>query len=108
MITEADLASMRADVVQLIADNPTVITVRRGERELSEQTVRLARRNQLGQQSQGAASEETRIRMVVLGLPKLNIQVDDRFNDGRNNLYRVTAVRPERQVCTQAEAEMVS
>ena len=43
---------------------------------------------------------------LVVGLPGLDIQKDDRFN-ALGGLFRVTFVRPNLQVDTQAEAELI-
>jgi hypothetical protein len=52
---------------------------------------------------QGQAAQESTGR-VVLGNTSLDLQPEDRFNDGAGNVYRVLAVRPNRRAGIIAEA----
>jgi hypothetical protein len=53
---------------------------------------------------QGQAAQESTGRVVVLGNTSLDLQPEDRFNDGAGNVYRVLAVRPNRRAGIIAEA----
>ena len=44
--------------------------------------------------------------VVILGDTTLDMAKEDRFT-WQGDLYRVKFVRPNRQVCTQAEAEVI-
>lgn len=109
MLNAADFARMRADIQEVISDNAYEISIRRqvdgSETTLDPQTVRVERRSGvLMKQSDGG--QEVRGRTVIVGSVDLDIQVADRFNmDGR--LYRVTLIRPNRQIATMADLELI-
>lgn len=107
IVTAQDLSEMEADVEEIINDRPESIVIRRAGATLSAQTVRIERTGGQGQNQSGEAGEENRGRVVILGKKTLDIRKDDRFNDTGGVLYRVMLVRPNRQVCIQAEAEVV-
>lgn len=107
IVTADDLTEMEADVNEIISDRPENIIIRRGGTALATQTVRIERTGGQGQNQSGQAGEENRGKVVVLGKKTLNIQPGDVFNDSSGVLYRVILVRPNRQVCIQAEAEVV-
>ncbi len=109
MLTPADIAKMEADVAGLIDDNSVSIVLRRDvngvSTTLDAQTVRVERTRSRGRQMNSNGSEEARGQIVVVGDTTLDIQKDDRFTlTGR--LYRVTFIRPNTQICVQAEAEL--
>ena len=107
MLSAADWTAMTADLAAVRGDNPLSIVIRRGTSTLAAQTVRIARQGASGQQAQGQWTEEGRGRVLVAGPPTLDIQPEDRFNDGSGALYRVVVVRPNRRASTVAEAELV-
>lgn len=108
ILTDSDKAGIKADIERIIADNPTTITIRRGNTTLAAQTVRIERRGiGRGRWQVGQAQVEAQEGVVAMGTTTLDIQVDDRFTDGYGNLYRVRLVHPNRQVAIQAEAELV-
>lgn len=107
MLSAADLAQMQADTLEIIEDNEVSIAIRRGSSTLATQIVRVERIGRSrSRKVQGAASEESRVDILVVGETDLDIAKDDRFTIG-GDLYQVTFVLPNRQVDTQAEAEMV-
>jgi hypothetical protein len=106
MLSAADWAAMRADLLAVRGDNPMSIVIRRGATTLASQTVRVARINNAGGSAGGNRSEEYRGRVVVMGATTLDIQVQDRFTVA-GVLYRVTMVRPNRLAATMAEADLV-
>lgn len=107
IVTAYDLAEMEADIDEIINDRPESIIIRRGGASLAAQTVRIERTGGQGQNQSGQAGEESRGKVVVLGKKTLNVQTGDTFNDSSGVLYQITLVRPNRQVCIQAEAEVV-
>lgn len=107
MLTTADLARMRADLTEIIADRSESVVLRRGATTLPAQTVRVERANSRYSRKQNSASgEETRVDIVVVGEITFDVQKDDRFTiDGA--AYRVVSVRPNDMMGIQAEANMV-
>lgn len=107
MLTAADLARMRADLAEIVADRSVSVILRRGATTLPAQTVRVERANSRYSRLQNSASsEETRMDIVIVGSTTLDVQKDDRFTvDGV--AYRVTSVRPNGMAGIQAEAERV-
>ena len=107
MLSTADLAKMKADVLDVIGDHSASITIRRGNTTLAAQTVRVERVGRSGsQQKDAAASDQTESRMVVVGDEDLDIALGDRFN-ALGFLCEVTAVHPNTQIGTQAEAVVI-
>lgn len=107
ILTAADKAAMRADILSVIDERPETITLRRGETSLPAQKVRLERRGGSSAQIQaGQGSEAGRGQIIILGTVDLNIQKDDRFTDAAGNSFLVVLVRTNREICTQAEAEV--
>jgi hypothetical protein len=93
------------DLQAVIADNPISIEIRRAGAIIAAQTVRIARMGGGGTVKQGAGTQESRGRVVILGAIDFDVQPDDRFTvDGE--LYRVVLVRPNRRAATVAEAEV--
>jgi len=97
---EADLAAVREE-------NQVSITIGRGSETLTAQDVRIARVGGQSRLSQGDRTQESRGRVVVMGAVDLDIQPDDRFNDGAGVLYRVVLVRANRRAAVIAEAEAI-
>lgn len=108
MLSTADLARMRADLDDIIADNAATIQIRRDVGAApGPQTVRVETAGRIsGRRSRSEAGEETRLGIVVVGDTTLDIRLDDRFT-WNGNLYRVTAVKPNTQMGVQADAELV-
>ncbi len=106
MLNANDLAEMKASIEEVMTDHMVSILIRRGEDELPAQNVRVERARSQSMRKEGEASEESRSRILVIGSTELDIQKDDRFN-ALDGLYRVTFVRPNRQVSIQAEAELI-
>lgn len=110
MLSAADWAEMRADLLAIRGDNPVSITIRRGATTLAAQTVRIARTGGGGSAVGSAGSaraQESRGRVIVMGATTLDIQPGDRFNDAAGELYQVVIVRPNRRAAVMAEAEIV-
>ena len=106
ILTAADLAAMAAQVAIIREDNEVEITIRRDSgADPAVQSVRIERRNAISVDRIEAHSEETVTDIVVIGSITLDIEKEDRFNWG-GDLYRVKFVRPNRQIATQAEAEI--
>lgn len=107
MLSAADLARMAAEMAAIRADNEVSITLVRAGSPLSAQSVRIERTGSgSGNRVTRPGMEETRSGVVIAGSTTLDIQKDDRFSYGGLD-YRVTFVRPNRQVDTQAEAELL-
>ena len=110
MLSDADLAWMRQNTEELISDHQVEIVIRRktesGEETLPAQAVRVERLRAVAIKRDGDHTEESRARIVVVGSTTLDIQKNDRFN-ALGGLFRVTFVRPNTQVDTQAEAELI-
>lgn len=111
MLNAADLAWMRQNTLEVMSDHQVSIVIRRGEtpstqQTLSAQSVRVERMGTGASKKDGAHSEESRTRILVVGGIDLNIAVNDRFNT-LGGLYRVVFIRPNTQVDTQAEAELI-
>ena len=107
ILDAATLAAMAAAANDVINDNPATISLRRdGGTDPAAQTVRIEYSSRVGEIRQAANSEETVADVIIVGPVALDIQKEDRFNYG-GSLYRVTLVRPNRQVMTQAEAQII-
>jgi hypothetical protein len=102
---------MQQNTEQVISDHQVDIVIRRkdgggNETTLDAQSVRVERTRSVSMKRDGANTEESRTRIVVVGSPSLDIQKDDRFN-ALGGLFRVTFVRPNTQADRQAEAELI-
>ena len=106
MLTDADLAQMLSDAAEIVDDNDTSITIRRGGSELAAQTVRLAGAGRASTRRDSEGGQEARGSVIVCGSASLDIAVDDRFT-ANGVLYRVTYVRPSRLFGIIAEAQVV-
>lgn len=107
MLHEADRNQMTADLQAIRNDRPASIAIRRGNQTLAAQTVRIAR----GGNIQAGTSDSEAIQAavgaaIVVGDATLNIQPGDRFTVGVV-LYEVTAIHPNRDHGTQAQARQV-
>lgn len=107
MLDDADLVQMQAELLEVIGDHAQSIVIRRGETTLPAQVVRI---EFMGTGRSGVAesayAEETRSRVNVVGGVDLDIKKDDRFN-AFDSLFKVTAVRSNRQIGTMAVADMI-
>lgn len=106
-MTLFDWDQVVVDLAAVRAENEVNVTLRRENTTLDPQPVRIARIASFAHLSSGDMTQESRGRVVVLGSPNLDIQPDDRFNDGEGGLYRVVLVRPNRRGAVIAEAEVV-
>ena len=106
MLTEADLAQMLTDAAEVVDDNDTSITIRRGGNELDAQSVRLAGAGRAATRRDSEGGQEARGTVIICGSTSLDIDVDDRFTVS-GVLYRVTYVRPSRLFGIIAEAQVV-
>lgn len=104
VLTASDITAMRADIARVIDDNSTSLVFRRGGTSLSAQTVRIESKSGPGGTIliDGALVQRRGV-CVVIGDSSLDIQVEDRFTY-QGELYRISQVDPNRQICTQAEA----
>lgn len=106
LLTDADRAAMRADLISVRDDNPVSIVIRRGNTTLAAQTVRIARLAPARRTDQGNV-EQSEQRVVVMGAIALDIAKGDRFNAG-GNLYEVDFVRPNQTAMVAAEARLIA
>ena len=107
ILSADDLLRMAATITAIRGDNETTIQIRRDNgTPPGPQTVRVERRNSISTDRQDGHSEETMTDVVILGDTTLDMAKEDRFT-WQGDLYRVKFVRPNRQVCTQAEAEVI-
>ncbi len=103
----AELAQIKADIQAVIDDNPQAIAFKRGATTLAAQTVRVERAGSSAQTPGNEAGESGRGKLVILGAVGLNVQKDDTFVDASGMYCKVTLVRINKQVCVQAEAEVM-
>jgi hypothetical protein len=106
MLSSAEIARIKSEIGRVIGGNQASIAIRRGSTTLPAQNVRIERKAGGSRQVKSPGGEESRTAIVILGGIALDIQKDDRFTYN-NQLYRVLFVRPNKQVCTQAEAELI-
>lgn len=108
MLTNADRNEMKADLLDIMADNPSTVIIRRGATTLPAQTCRIARGGGAASGSSDQPGMEAIITsVVVIGEVTLNIQPGDKFTVG-TSLFEVVSIHPNRRTMTQAEARMVS
>lgn len=94
-------------IARVQQDNEQLIAFRRGNEVLTEQYVRIERRgNNQPREADSAGASQIVAQAVVLGAVDLDVEVGDEFNDSSGTLYKVIFVRPNRQVSTQAIAEV--
>lgn len=106
LLTDADRAAMRADLLAVRDDNSVSIVLRRGATTLSTQTVRIAKMQSQSHRKGADGIVHSEQRVVVVGDVTLDIQLDDRFTvDG--DLYEVDFVRPNRVAAIVAEARVI-
>ena len=106
ILSENEIAAMKADVELVISADPTAVVLRRKETDIDAQTVLIATARTSGRDVRSDVGEERRQRVLILGTVDLDVARDDRFNIG-GRLYRVTGVKPDYPICIQAEAEAV-
>ena len=107
MLTAADRARMTAGLRTIRDDRAVSIAIRRGSTTLAAQTVRIAR----GGNAQAGAADVAGVQaaiapVVVVGDAALDIKPQDRFTVA-GALYEVTAIHPNRDHGTQAQARLV-
>ena len=107
MLTDADRAQMTAGLRTIRDDRAVSIVIRRGGTTLPAQTVRIARGGNIQAGSTDTAGVQAAIvPVVVVGDAGLDIRPNDRFTVG-GVLYEVTAIHPNRDHGTQAQARLV-
>lgn len=108
MLSGADWAQMRTELIEVRGDNSQSITIRRGGSTLAAQTVRIAARgnSEAKRMDRGGIAQNERV-VVVSGDIDFDVQIDDRFNDGNGDLYEVFFVSPNRRASVQAQARMI-
>ena len=107
MLTSQDRARMTADLQAIRDDRPVSIAIRRNNSTLAVQIVRIAR----GGNVQAGVTDTEGLQaavgaVVVVGDAALDIQPGDKFTVG-GALYEVTALHPNRDHGTQAQARQV-
>ena len=107
MLTSQDRARITADLQAIRDDRPVSIAIRRNNSALAVQTVRIAR----GGNVQAGVTDTEGLQaavgaVIVVGDPTLNIQPGDRFTVA-GTLYEVSAIHPNRDHGTQAQARQV-
>jgi hypothetical protein len=105
MLTDADRARMRAELLEVRNDRPASIVITRGGSQLAAQTVRIARIAR-GRTFQSGQGREQRADVIVMGDVNFNVQVNDDFTSA-GTLYRIVFVRPNKDFMVVAEAEAV-
>ena len=107
MLTDADRARMTAGLRAIRDDRAVSIVIRRGNTTLPAQTVRVARGGNIQAGTVDAAGVSAAIQpVVVAGDAALDIKPQDRFTVA-GVLYEVTAIHPNRDHGTQAQARQV-
>jgi len=107
VLTDADRVYMTAGLRAIRDDRPVSIVIRRGSTTLAAQTVRIARGGNVQAGSSDTAGTQAAIApVVVVGDAALDIKPNDRFTVG-GILYQVSAIHPNRDHGTQAQARMV-
>ena len=107
MLTSQDRSRMTADLQAIRDDRPVSIAIRRNNSTLAVQTVRIAR----GGNVQAGVTDTEGLQaavgaVIVVGDATLNIQPGDRFTVA-GTLYEVSAIHPNRDHGTQAQARQV-
>lgn len=107
MLTDADRAQMTAGLRAIRDDRAVSIVIRRASTTLAAQTVRIARGGNVQAGSADTAGVQAAIvPVVVVGDAALDIKPQDRFTVA-GVLYEVTAIHPNRDHGTQAQARQV-
>ena len=107
MLTTSDRTRMTADLQAIRDDRPVSIAIRRNGATLAAQTVRIAR----GGNIQAGVTDTDGLQaavgaVIVVGDAALDIQPSDKFTVA-GALYEVTAIHPNRDHSTQAQARQV-
>jgi hypothetical protein len=108
ILTDEDIAQMRAEQLAIRDDNPSQITIRRGTLTLAAQTVRVAHvGGAAGYKQDSGPAESHRTEVTILGATDLDIAVKDTFvlNGGK---FVVTWIRLDRRIATFARAEALA
>lgn len=107
MLSDADRARMTAGLREIRDDRPVSIAIRRGNTTLGAQAVRIARGGNIQAGNADAAAVQAAVQpVVVVGDSDLDIRPGDRFTVA-GILYEVTAIHPNRDHGTQAQARQV-
>ena len=107
MLTSNDRAQMSADLQAIRDDRPVSIAIRRNNSTLAAQTVRIARGGNIQAGTTDADGLQAAVgAVIVVGDATLNIQPGDRFTVA-GTLYEVSAIHPNRDHGTQAQARQV-
>lgn len=107
MLTDADRVQMAAGLRAIRDDRAVSIVIRRGNTTLPAQTVRIARGGNIQAGSTDTAGTQAVLApVVVVGDAGLDIKPNDRFTWG-GVLHEVTAIHPNRDQGTQAQARQV-
>ena len=107
MLTDADRARMTAGFAAIRDDRAVSIAIRRNGQTRAAQTVRIARGGNVQAGAVDVAGVSAAIQpVVVAGDASLDIQPGDRFTLA-GALYEVTAIHPNRDHGTQAQARLV-
>ena len=107
MLTSNDRAQMSADLQTIRDDRPVSIAIRRNGATLAAQTVRIARGGNIQAGTTDADGLQAAVgAVIVVGDAALNIQPGDKFTIA-GALYEVTALHPNRDHGTQAQARQV-
>jgi hypothetical protein len=105
MMSAADWLRMKAEMELVRRDRSIPVQFRRGDTVLDEQEIRVEALGR-GAKFLSDAGREARITVCIFGATDLDVAIDDRFTEA-GVLYRVTAIAPNRDVDTQAEAVAV-
>ena len=107
MLTSQDRSRMTADLQAIRDDRPVSIAIRRNGATLAAQTVRIARGGNIQAGTTDADGLQAAVgAVIVVGDATLNIQPGDRFTVA-GTLYEVSAIHPNRDHGTQAQARQV-
>lgn len=107
MLTSDDRAQIAADLASIRDERPVTVAIRRNGATLAAQTVRIARGGSIqAGTTDGDGMQAAVGAVIVVGNATLNIQPGDKFTVA-GALYEVTAIHPNRDQGTQAQARQV-
>ena len=102
----ADLATMAADIQEMVDDDPVSIEIVRGEETLVAQTVTFIKSRSQAREYASPAGETVQSDLSILGNTSLDIQRGDRFVID-SIAYEVIFVDPDQSFQTLAEARIL-
>ena len=73
ILSESEIALLKADVELVISANPTSVALRRGSTDIDAQTVLIAAAKTSGREVRSDVGEEMRRRVLILGTVDLDI-----------------------------------